>query len=152
MKKILTSLLMTLLLLLVAVPKTNAIITDPNDYIIYDSGILADSVYCSTWEFPPFMKVTDDVTLKKINKWGRGNSSIVDYGYPAKTDITTLRGVIELWGLVIGQEKGFSGISYSAFMEQPAEERPLFYLNRWKGGYLYGRPTDSIVIRIPVTS
>lgn len=152
MKKILTSLLMTLLLFLMAVPKMEAIITDPNDYIIYDSGILADSVYCSTWEFPPFMKVTEEVTLKKINVWGRGNSSVVDYGYPAKTDPATLRGKVDLWGLVIGQKKGYSGISYSAFMEQPAEERPLFYLNRWKGGYLYGRPTDSIVIRIPVTS
>ncbi|HOF93443.1 MAG TPA: hypothetical protein PLW96_05710, partial [Bacteroidales bacterium] len=82
MKKILTPLLTTLLLFLVAVPKADAIITDPNDYIIYDSGIMADSAHCSTWEFPPFMTITDNVSVKKVNKWGRHNNSVVDYGYP----------------------------------------------------------------------
>mgnify|MGYP000847454574 FL=1 len=152
MKKILTPLLMTLLLFLVAVPKVDAIITDPNDYIIYDSGIMADSVHCSTWEFPSFMTITDNVSVKKVNKWGRHNNSVVDYGYPPKTDVATLKGKVDLWGIVIGQKSGYSGISYTAFLEQPEEERPLFYVNRWKGGWLYGRPTDSIVIRIPTTS
>ena len=148
MKNLFTKTIVLLIAMFIALPQAKAIITDPNDYIIYDSGILADSVYCTTWEFPSWMTITDDVGLEKIEKWGRSNNSYEDYGYLPTDDVSN----VQLWGLKIGQEPGFSGISYTAFMEQPAEERPLFYLNRWQGGYLYGRPTDSIVIRIPATS
>lgn len=49
-------------------------------------------------------------------------------------------------------EKRLQWHQLHCLLEQPEEERPLFYVNRWKGGWLYGRPTDSIVIRIPTTS
>ncbi len=147
MKKILTPLLMTLLLFLVAVPKVDAIITDPNDYIIYDSGIMADSVHCSTWEFPSFMTITDSVSVKKVNKWGRHNNSVVDYGYPPKTDVATLKGKVDLWGIVIGQKKrlqwhqlhclfGTTGRRKASFLCEQMEGR----LALWTSHRLYCYP------------
>ncbi|MBQ7163584.1 MAG: hypothetical protein IJR64_08345 [Bacteroidales bacterium] len=62
MKRILLSCLSVMMLALLTVPECHAIITDPDDYIWYDTGILGTSRF---FDFPAWMEHGENVIFKK---------------------------------------------------------------------------------------
>lgn len=158
MKKSYYKIFVVLLALFIATPKANAIITDPDDYLIYDSGILADSATAMDYVFPDFIKGTADVATKYVNVWGRGNNDPVSYGYPANTDIATVKQILKMWGLVIPQNNNASAtrpvagkISADNWVNTPDSIKKGYTWYYSSTDVAYYRPTDSIIIRIPKT-
>lgn len=75
MKKLITKFLMAFLAIFMVVPQVNAIITDPDDYLWYDTGILGTA---EDFTFPAWMEHGDSVVFK-YQTYGYGTNRNADF-------------------------------------------------------------------------
>lgn len=177
MNKTITKLGILLLLLTVSISSVQALVTDPADYVVYDTGMLGDSATAQAFVFPSFFFPSEGTIITKIGALGRGASSNADarpYGVPFK-DGDGNTSVI--WGIKIqGRQEvtfptgvtatlthtdpGITLTTYASIYSLKAAEA----LNNFKNdvlkpgwtkiettGRYFGYATDSLVIRIPKT-
>jgi len=169
MKKYLSSFLMVILLLFVC-QQARAIITDPDDYLIYDSGGLGDSLVAKAFDFSSTggairFILTDSVRVEPIGfvgtavgvRTGTLNQDLIDMGFPPGVDYDAIKGVTKLWSIAIAQDNdnrsgtGPYKIDAIAYKQMQRKNDPLLKL-RWdynKPEGKYSRPSDSIIVRIP---
>ncbi len=148
------------LMLLLAVPQANAIITDPDDYIIYDTGAFADSSSHEKFVLPDFMTFSPGVAFKaELNNVGRSFTEdfLEDYGFEPGTTLDEAKGK-KIGALVINQRKNTDEtangerfvVPYIDYMQMSEEEAALPW-NYDNAGNQFQRPSDSITIRVPKT-
>ncbi len=145
---------------------THAIITDPDDYIVYDSGILADSA--AAWRFlenhPANFIMTPATTVMNLGPAGRymkNPAVLAQVGYLGVSesdlsfgsngfDVLINGSPATIYGLVIPQDNGnvtgpynLSALNWKKMQLGLTEE--LKTSVRWWG---YRRPSDSLIIRV----
>ena len=168
MKKI-YAFLFAALLLIMSQP-ARAIITDPDDYLIYDSGGLGDSLVANNFDFNNTggairFITTDSVRVEVIGyvgttvgaRTGTLIQDLVDMGFPPSVDYDAIKGVTKLWSIAIAQDNNnLSGngpykIDAIEYKKMQRRNDPLLQV-RWdynKPEGRYSRPSDSIIVRIP---
>lgn len=94
MKRFTSFCLVGFMMLLLAVPQAKAIITDPDDYIIWDSGAFADSSMHSKFVLPDFMIWTPGIEFKTDLVVGRSMEEIYleDFGFKPGTKLEDAKG------------------------------------------------------------
>ena len=162
MKKLLSVLLLSFLLSFTW-QQAHAIITDPDDYIVYDSGTLGDSAVAANFNFDGGGIVryfyTPGVTIEAVGTVGRSissNQDLIDMGFPSGTNISDVRNKTMLWGLVINQDNenknGYYKLDPVLYKQLQRKSDPVLLNYRWdlnKGEGNYYRPSDSLIIRMP---
>ncbi len=146
-----------LCLLAAAMPDAKAIITDPDDYIIYDTGCLSDSAYAvenfTTDPGSVRLFLSEHVTLCNCGIYVAGTPE--QLGYPATMSSSALSGQ-NVWGLKIPQDNANENGPFQVGALEWKKKRGI--TEEQKTGYLwyynqdinaYNRPSDSIVVRIP---
>ncbi len=173
MKKTFLKLLSLSILVLGTSQVSHAIITDPDDYIIYDTGYLGDSAVAVNFSFQNDIVsyiLSDSVTVKKIGNVGRSISAdqdLMDMGYPSGTDVSSVKNKDYRWGIDIKQDNteayGDRGVFYISALDWKKKYKSgkderisdvMWYktINGVSGaGTYYARPSDSLIIRIPAT-
>ncbi len=162
MKKSLLAFAATALLLLVSAPKAQAIITDPDDYLIYDSGPIAPIGVLAN---APDTFIFDDVTAVKMIKtdgvsfrkkkapWGRGindDQEVDDMGFTGQSwSSSTL--VSDIW---INEDTKspyhFTALEWKKKQNGCTDSLKTSF--RWWNNSKtseYNRPSDSLIVRIP---
>ncbi len=168
MKKFTSMFLSVVMMLLLAVPQAKAIITDPDDYLIFDSGILADSTNHAaflnkvaaangmiTWSTGVEMKAGGYTVGRSF-----AEDYIEDYGFKPGTKVADIKNTVEIGALVIPQRKDVADASgavverfstdYAGYLKMSADEKKLPWTYN-KGENIFKRPSDSIIIRVPKT-
>ncbi|MBP5171493.1 MAG: hypothetical protein ILP04_05485, partial [Bacteroidales bacterium] len=168
MRKFTISCLATLAVLLLGTMQAHAIITDPDDYIIYDTGALGDSIVASNLnldEPAPGQVIrffrTSGVSVRLISTGiGRGissNQDLIDLGFPSGTPTSATSGK-KIYGIGISQGTNdeATGTWYSLdainYKKLQRAHSPLLTDYRWdynKPNGTYNRPSDSLIVRVP---
>ena len=159
-----TALLFTALLLL---PLTaHAIITDPDDYIIYDTGTLGDTTVAKAFSFTDPSGIvrfftTENVSVGRFGTVGRNISSeedLTDMGFPVGTSASSVKNSYMLSSIIIKQIEEapylYKALEWKKNQKGLTNEMKTAY--RWfnnPAGELagYDRFSDSLIIRIPAT-
>ena len=150
-----------LAVLLLGAMQAHAIITDPDDYIIYDTGALGDSAVAAAFDFdaPGVVRYfrTERVKIDNCGAFGRGMSgaqNLIDLGYP--TGVRTNSNPI--YGIAIKQdltnETGTYKLDAVGYKQLQRKHDPVLTDYRWdynKPEGNYYRPSDSLIVRVPAT-
>ncbi len=166
MNKKLSALLAALLLLLVTVPSAKAIIMDPDDYIIYDTGNLPPVGGSTVKTAPdtflfnaPGDKVrfilTENVSFKIDGAaWGRAKGTVCDLGDFGFRGYPYTNGETKVSYIEITENQKppyvFTNLQWKNNQEGCTEELKAAYRWSYNGDISsYNRPSDSIIIRVP---
>ncbi|MBQ9201763.1 MAG: hypothetical protein IJ154_05275, partial [Bacteroidales bacterium] len=154
--------------------QARAIITDPDDYIIFDSQGLIDSTVAAGFASQFFTESPDPANLirffwtenVKIGPQGNGmrgsysSKDLLDMGFPKGTETGTAKGVANLWGIGIPEAANdeANGVYYTldaiAYKKLQRAKDPILTDYRWdynKVEAKYQRPSDSVIVRVPTT-
>lgn len=159
MKKFTSFCLVGFMMLLLAVPQAKAIITDPDDYIIWDSGAFADSSMHSKFVLPDFMIWSPGIEFKTDLVVGRSMEEIYleDFGFKPGTKLEDAKGK-PMAALHIKQRKADDAtangerfiLEYADYLKLKGDEKNLPWTYSKADNKFY-RPSDSIVIKVPKT-
>ncbi|MBO5916082.1 MAG: DUF4957 domain-containing protein [Bacteroidales bacterium] len=161
MKRFTSFCLAVVAMMLLAVPQAKAIITDPDDYIIWDSGILGSQSGRDKFVKPDFMLWSVGVELSdSIGTLGRGveDEHMEEFGFAPGVKAADHKNKTTMGGLLIKQRKNDDAtangerfeIDYATFMGLKGAEKLLPWTYDKEHNKL-ARPSDSIVIRVPKT-
>lgn len=162
MKRFTSFCLVGFMMLLLAVPQAKAIITDPDDYIIWDSGILGVKEVREKFVKPDFMTWSVGVELRdSIGTLGRGvtDDHMEDFGFAPGSKAADFKNKTTMGALYVDQrkddnEKNAEGerfnIDYATYMKLSGEEKLMPWTYSKEHNQFF-RPSDSIVIRVPKT-
>lgn len=159
MKRFTSFCLVGFMMLLLAVPQAKAIITDPDDYIIWDSGAFADSSMHSKFVLPDFMIWSPGIEFKTDLVVGRSMEEIYleDFGFKPGTKLEDAKGK-PMAALHIKQRKADDAtangerfiLEYADYLKLKGDEKNLPWTYSKADNKFY-RPSDSIVIKVPKT-
>lgn len=156
MKKITSFCLAVVAMMLLASPQAKAIITDPDDYIIWDSGAFADSSKHAAFVKPDFMIWSKGIEFKTDLKVGRTMEEqyLEDFGFKPGTKVEDVKGK-PMAALHVPQRKNEEGgerfsLDYAGYLGLKGEEKMLPWTYSKTNNTFY-RPSDSIVITVPKT-
>lgn len=159
MKRFTSFCLVGFMMLLLAVPQAKAIITDPDDYIIWDSGAFADSSMHSKFVLPDFMIWTPGIEFKTDLVVGRSMEEIYleDFGFKPGTKLEDAKGQ-PMAALHVKQRKADDAtangerfiLEYADYLKLKGDEKNLPWTYSKADNKFY-RPSDSIVIKVPKT-
>ncbi|MBQ7163268.1 MAG: hypothetical protein IJR64_06720, partial [Bacteroidales bacterium] len=173
MKKVLSVLLLSFLLSFTW-QQANAIITDPDDYIIFDTGGLVDSTTAAEFNVKFFGESPDpsnlvrffksaNVTVSNQGNGMRGSYStkdLLDMGFPKGMDAGTAKSQSKVYGIGIPQAANdeAAGIWYTLdainYKKLQRAKDPILTDFRWDYNKIegkYQRPSDSVIVRVPTT-
>lgn len=157
MKKFTSFCLAVVAMMLLATPQAKAIITDPDDYIIWDSGIFADSTNHAKFVLPDFMLWSPGVAFKgEIEALGRNfkDDYMEDFGFKPGEKAENHKNTTKIGGLVIDARKATTDerfqLDYADFLKLKGDEANLPWTYSKTNNKFY-RPSDSIVIKVPKT-
>lgn len=161
MKKFTSFCLAVVAMMLLATPQAWAIITDPDDYIIWDSGAFADSTKHASFVIPDFMLWSPGVELTTEVKEGTsftigrnfGEEYGEDFGFAPGVDPSGAIGVLHIKQRkdddATANGERFS-LDYAGYLGLKGAEKLLPWTYS-KANNMFYRPSDSIVIRVPKT-
>ena len=162
MKRFTSFCLVGFMMLLLAVPQAKAIITDPDDYIIWDSGILGVKEVREKFVKPDFMTWSVGVELRdSIGSLGRGvtDDHMEDFGFAPGSKAADFKNKTTMGALYVDQRKNDNAknaegerfnIDYATYMKLSGEEKLMPWTYSKEHNQFF-RPSDSIVIRVPKT-